>query len=100
MIDPARIETRLDDDVPVIALVGEFDPGTREQLQEQLRALRDTNCKRVVVDLSATRFLDSTTIAALARAHRDGFDITVRGATGAAYRALEVSGLTAMLNAE
>jgi anti-anti-sigma factor len=95
-----RAELRLDDGVPVIALIGEFDIANRDQVERQLHRARHAANRRVVLDLSQTRFLDCTTLGVLARAHVDGLDITVRGATGIARKALEISGLAEALNAE
>jgi hypothetical protein len=39
-------------------------------------------------------------LGALVRAHQDGLGITIRGASGIALKALEVTGLTALFNAE
>ena len=74
-----RIDVQSDNGVSVIALIGEFDLASRDELQQQFQALREANRRRVVLDLSRTRFLDSTVLGALARAHLDGLDITIRG---------------------
>jgi hypothetical protein len=44
--------------------------------------------------------MDSTMLGALVRAHRDGLDITIRGATGIAQKALDVSGLATAFHTE
>jgi anti-anti-sigma factor len=95
----ARTEVRFDEGVPVVALVGEFDLACKDQLHQQFRALQDAKGRRVVVDLSQTRFLDSTTLGVLVRAHFDGLQITIRGASGIVRRALEVTGLAAVFDA-
>jgi anti-anti-sigma factor len=100
MIEVARIEVRVDDDVPVLVLIGEFDLAARDLLQEQLRTLQADGHRRIVLDLSRTQFVDSSAIGAVALAHRGGLDMTLRGATGVVYKALEVSGLTALLHVE
>ena len=79
-----RIDVQSDNGVSVIALIGEFDLASRDELQQQFQALREANRRRVVLDLSRTRFLDSTVLGALARAHLDGLGITIRGASGIA----------------
>jgi anti-anti-sigma factor len=99
-VESARIEVQSDDGVSVISLIGEFDLATNDLLQQQFRALRDANCRRVVLDLSQTQFLDSTMLGALVRAHRDGLRITIRGASGIAQKALEVSGLATAFHSE
>jgi anti-anti-sigma factor len=99
-VEGTRIDVQSDDGVSVIALVGEFDLARKDELQQQFQALREANRRRVVLDLSRTRFLDSTVLGALVRAHQDGLGITIRGASGIALKALEVTGLTALFNAE
>ena len=99
-VDGARIEVQSNNGASVIALIGEFDLASRDQLQQQFRALQEANCRRVVLDLSQTRFLDSTMLGALVRAHLDGLDITIRGASGIAQKALEVTGLASVFQGE
>jgi anti-anti-sigma factor len=96
MIEPARIEVRHIDDAAVIALIGEFDLASRDRLRAEFRTLRELNCRRVLLDLSQTRFIDSTTLGVLARAHLDGVHISIQGASGIAQKALEVSGLASL----
>ena len=100
VVEQPRIEVQSDNGVPVIALIGEFDLASKHQLQQQLRALREANCHRVVLDLSQTRFLDSTALGALVRAHQDGLGITIRGASGIAQTALEVTGLATIFHSD
>jgi anti-anti-sigma factor len=95
----AHIELRWDECAPVLELIGEFDLANRDQLEGQLRILQQAGCGRVVLDLSKTRFIDSTTLAVLARAHAGGLEISIRDATGIARTALEISGLAAVFSA-
>jgi anti-sigma B factor antagonist len=99
-VEPARIEVQSDNGVAVVALIGDFDLASKEQLQQQFQALREANCRRVVLDLSQTRFLDSTMLGALVRAQQDGLGITIRAASGIAQRALEVTGLATIFQSE
>jgi anti-anti-sigma factor len=96
----AQIEYQSDNGVPVIALIGEFDLASKDELQQRIRALQEANCPRLVLDLSQTRFLDSTVLGALVRAHRDGLRITIRGASGIAQKALDVTGLATVFDTE
>ena len=96
----SQIEDQSDNGVPVIALIGEFDLASKDELQQRFRALREANCARVVLDLSQTRFMDSTVLGALVQAHRDGLGITIRGASGIAQKALDVSGLATVFHSE
>ncbi len=99
-VQRSRIEVQSDNGVAVIALIGEFDLASKDQLRQQFRALREANRRRVVLDLSQTRFLDSTVLGALVRAHQDGLDVTIRGASGIPQKALEVTGLATMVHSE
>jgi anti-anti-sigma factor len=95
-----QIEVLSDGETPVLLLIGEFDLGNRELLHEEFAKLQDGRCRHVVLDMSETSFIDSTTLGALVRAHHDGLRFTLRGATGAPRRALEVVGLDGLFGLE
>ena len=88
-----RVEVLSAGEVPVLMLIGEFDLDNCELLLDQFEKLRVEQCRHVVLDMSETRFIDSTTLGALARAYRGGLRFTVRGAAGVPRRALEIVGL-------
>ncbi len=92
-----RVTVNLSGDVPVIALVGEFDIANECDLRNALAAVANGHRARVALDLSRTTFLDSTALRVLAVTWREGIDLSVRGATGEARLALEVSGLLCYL---
>ena len=56
---------RLDDDLGVVVLSGEVDIFTAPQFKESLLELLDSGVKRLVVDLSAVTFIDSTALGVL-----------------------------------
>jgi anti-anti-sigma factor len=62
-------ETPTDQDCCTVAVVGELDVGTAPQFRTSIAALLGTGCRHVVVDLSATTFLDSSGLGALVWAH-------------------------------
>ena len=54
-------------DAFVLAVVGEADLHTAPQLDEKLDGIVDRGARRVLVDLMATSFMDSTTLGVLLR---------------------------------
>ena len=97
---------RLDDRVYSIALAGEFDLLSAEELREALReALRDAirrDVAEIQVSLDDTTFIDSTTIRILVQAAQQAQDtgvlIRVLNAHGLVRRVLEVAGVWRFLN--
>ena len=79
----------------VIAVYGELDLSTVGELERQLRRAERTDATEIVVDLSATHFIDSTGISALVSAARrsPGRLAILRGG-GEVDRAFEVCGLS------
>jgi anti-anti-sigma factor len=55
-----------------IRLEGELDVGTVELLQDELAAGLESSCERVLVDLGALRFIDSTGLWVLLEAQTLG----------------------------
>lgn len=89
--------------VPVIAVKGEVDLLGYEILRSALqRALDESNS--VVVDLSATQFMDSTglnvLISASRRAAEDGGHVKIRGADARLRKLFEISGARSILEVE
>jgi anti-sigma B factor antagonist len=67
----ARIDSaRIGRGVHGIALGGEIDLHTAPRLDEALFSAIDEGAHRVLVDLAATTFVDSTVLGILLRAHR------------------------------
>jgi anti-sigma B factor antagonist len=67
----ARIDSaRIGRGVHVVALGGEIDLHTAPRLDEALFSAIDEGAHRVLVDLAATTFVDSTVLGILLRAHR------------------------------
>lgn len=56
------------DDVAVLALTGELDCTATAMLDERLLALAEQPSRRLVLDIRAVTFIDSTAIAAVMRA--------------------------------
>jgi anti-anti-sigma factor len=58
----ARIEDEWHDEVPVARLQGEVDASTVKEVGDRLRSLMSNRSVALVVDLSATTYLDSAGI--------------------------------------
>jgi anti-sigma B factor antagonist len=96
-VDPFSVDERDESGVRVIAVAGELDIATAPQLCARLDATRVGRRPRLLVDLSAVDFCDSTGLRALlgaaseVRAHGGRFAI-VCPASGDVARLLEIVG--------
>lgn len=74
--EPADIKSRGEGDSVIVAVAGEIDLSTADQLDAAIREAEDTETNRIVVDLSALYFVDSTGLSvlldAIKRSRRDG----------------------------
>jgi len=74
--EPASIESRGARDSVIVAVAGEIDLSTADQLDAAIREAEKTETNRIVVDLSALYFVDSTGLSvlldAIKRSRRDG----------------------------
>ena len=95
--DPFSVQERDEAGVRVIAVAGELDIATAPDLCARLDASRSTRRPRLLVDLTAVDFCDSTGLRALlgaaseVRAHGGRFAI-VCPPTGEVARLLEIVG--------
>ena len=88
--------TRDDASQRTIFLSGEIDLASAPAVWDALEpALQDATC--VIVDLSSVRFIDSTGLSVLVRAHRrlahNGGTLVVRSPSEMAGRVLRITGL-------
>ncbi|MCU1466078.1 MAG: anti-sigma factor antagonist [Actinomycetia bacterium] len=96
MIDGGRD----DSGARVVNLVGEIDIANADALGEQLDQLIGAGADRLVVDLSALDFMDSSGIAMLLRAAGRVDSMSVRNPTDAVRRIIECTGLADTLRIE
>jgi anti-sigma B factor antagonist len=101
----ARIDSaRIGRGVHVVALGGEFDLHTAPRLDEALFSAIDEGAHRVLVDLAATTFVDSTVLGVLLRAHRRlndrGGRLVVVSDDPRILRTIELTGLDRTLSVE
>ncbi|HMF84314.1 MAG TPA: STAS domain-containing protein [Acidimicrobiia bacterium] len=92
-----RISVREDSDIPIVVVEGEVDVATAPSLRDELYRLIEDGAGRVVVDLSAMDFIDSTGlgvfVGALKRARERGGGIELRGLKPSARKVFEITGL-------
>jgi anti-sigma B factor antagonist len=73
---PADIKSKREGDSVTVAVAGEIDLSTADQLDAAIREAEKTEISRIVVDLSAVSFIDSTGLSvfleAIKRNRRDG----------------------------
>ena len=92
-----KVTSRTQGDHTVISVAGEIDLYTAPRLQSQLTTALSSSPARLVVDMSAVDFCDSTGINVLLRAHRQarerGGELQLAGPGSATRKVLQVTGL-------
>jgi anti-anti-sigma factor len=99
------IEIEQGDSAAVVALRGEHDLSTAEELRRQLGPLGEAQGGAIIVDLTDTAFIDSSVLGVLIaehdRAGRNGGRFTVVLGEGAAHgvrRVFDLAGVGSVLN--
>ena len=73
---PAGIKSKREEDSVTVAVTGEIDLSNADQLDAAIREAEEIEVNRIVVDLSALSFVDSTGLSvfleAIKRNRRDG----------------------------
>lgn len=69
-VQPFRAAVRLDRDEVVVALSGELDLQSADVLEHEVAQLHAAGHDRIVVDLRAVEFIDSTGLRALIELHK------------------------------
>ena len=84
-----------------VRLVGELDFAAAPGLKAELDALRETRCRRVVLDLRSLRFMDSAGLHCIleldAQAREDGRTVALIPGPAAVQRVFEVTHTEALL---
>ena len=63
-------DRKVDDDTHVVAVTGEIDLFTAPEFKQRMAAPIDAGRSRLIVDLSAVSFIDSSSLGVLIGAHR------------------------------
>ncbi len=102
MLEGTPLATALRGD-QTIALSGDLDLAAREQLERRFKEAA-AEAANVTVDLTEVTYMDSSAIGALIRLYRElrerGGSLRIRLHKNAAYRLLEIAGLTGVLTLE
>lgn len=95
--DGFSVRVKRERETAELIAAGEIDLATVEQLERALEALIEAGCPRIVIDLRAVEFLDSTGLRALvcahARAERDGWQLAIVPGGPAVQRIFEITGV-------
>jgi anti-sigma B factor antagonist len=96
-----HVDVRSDERATVLAVAGELDLATSPVLEQEIDRVRDGDAELLIVDLRDLRFMDSTGLHALVKAHRRAQDAGRRFAVvhggGQIERLLSLTGVGELL---
>jgi len=96
-----KISSERDGDVHTIALHGELDLATADEVERELRRVEATDARSIVVDLSGLSFMDSTGISVIlsadVRSRADSNRLGLVQGPAAVQRVFELSGVVDLL---
>ena len=72
--DNFRVDVRSENRAIVLAVAGELDLATSPALEQEMERVRDADVDLLIVDLRDLRFMDSTGLHALVKAHKQAHD--------------------------
>lgn len=102
--DVLTIAMRADADCVTLTLHGEVDIASAPALEPQMRNAEELMPRRVVLDLAAVDFIDSTGVHALIRAQqraeRIGYELVVAHPSSIVQRLFSITGITARFRIE
>jgi anti-sigma B factor antagonist len=93
----AQVAVSRDGGDPLVAISGELDLSTTEQVRSAVEAALDGGQHRVVFDLSELTFMDSSGIALLVRVAQRVGEVELRNPTPIVRRLIELTGLAQTL---
>lgn len=89
---------RLDDRTAVVEFQGEMDISTSGKAKEAMHTLLEEGCRRLIVNLHGTEYIDSTGLGALVgtlrRMREQGGGMRLIGLSGRVRRLFEITRLT------
>lgn len=98
---PFHCRVSRQDGTAIVRAIGELDLATVQILDDQLAALRDAGCRRLILDLRNLAFIDSAGLHCIlrhdAQARQDGFSIELVQGPPAVRRIFEITGTNAHL---
>jgi anti-sigma B factor antagonist len=88
-------------DVHTICVLGELDLATADGLQRELERVEATDAHSIILDLSGLRFMDSTGVRLMLRAHArsraDSDRLTMLRGPASVQRVLDLTGVADLL---
>jgi anti-anti-sigma factor len=88
-------------DVHTICVSGELDLATADSLQRELERVEATDADSIILDLSGLRFMDSTGVRLMLRAHArsraDSDRLTMLRGPASVQRVLDLTGVADLL---
>jgi anti-anti-sigma factor len=97
-----EVDTREEQGAVHLALIGELDLSTVEQVEEELRKVEDGGFETVVLDLSSLSFLDSTGLRTIVtadqRARRSGHRLAIVRGPDTVHRVFTITRLDERLD--
>lgn len=100
--DNLRVDVRTENRAIVFAVSGELDLATSPVLEQEIESVRDADVDLLIVDLRDLKFMDSTGLHALVKAHTQAHDAGRRFAVvqggGQIARLLDLTGVGELLN--
>ena len=96
----ATVAGSLDEGTALVSLGGELDIATVPGVEVELEPFVEGAQERIVFDLSAVTFMDSSGIAMLLRGTRRVKSFTVRNPSASVQMVIRATGLTEVLNVE
>jgi anti-sigma B factor antagonist len=96
-VDFEIVDRKVDDDTHVVSVTGEIDLFTAPEFKQRMSSPIDEGRSHLVVDLSATTFIDSSSLGVLIGAHRRlklrGGSLVVVCANEAISKTFKITGL-------
>lgn len=90
-------ETRRDGDASSVRPIGELDLDTAAQLDQELTAVRSAGAGRIVLDMRALTFMDSTGLRLVIRwdtmAREEGFEFAIVPGPDVVHRVFRLTGM-------
>lgn len=97
-LDNPTVEVTVEEGgVSVVRVVGEIDIATVDSVRAAVATAMERGPTRLVIDMAAVSFMDSSGIAVLIEAARQTDSVLIRRPSNAVRRVIETTGLTEVL---
>jgi anti-anti-sigma factor len=100
-VEPFDVHVEQDTDATFVRLSGELDLNCRRQFESTFQRLASVRGRKVVIDLSGLRFIDSSGLRMIleveSQSRRDGLDLAFIPAQGQVRQVLDITGVSSAL---